>query len=108
MIFIRVTYFTIFTIAVTCRFSAIIIRLTLPIRCTFDTKVIFGKRQLIKRWLLSDDRIIKGWGSTRIAGIDPGNPRVEITITPMDIAPDQETDPYIVKKIREQSEQSLF
>ena len=73
-----------------------------------DYKTIYGKRQLIKRWLLSDDRIIKHWGDSRIAGIDPGNPRVEITITPMDIAPDQEIDPYIVKKLREQSEQSLF
>lgn len=73
-----------------------------------DYKTIFGKRQLIKRWLLSDDRIIKYWGDTRIAGIDPGNPRVEITITPMDIAPDQETDPYIIKTIRQNSEQSLF
>lgn len=73
-----------------------------------DTKVIYGKRQLIKRWLLSDDRIIKRWDGTKIAGIDPVSPRVEITITPLDIAPDQETDPYIVKKLKEQSEQSLF
>ena len=73
-----------------------------------DYKTIYGKRQLIKRWLLADDRIIKHWGDSRIAGIDSGNPRVEITITPMEIAPDQETDPYIIKKLREQSEQSLF
>ena len=73
-----------------------------------DYKTIYGKRQLIKRWLLADDRIIKHWGDSRIAGIDAGNPRVEITITPMEIAPDQETDPYIIKKLRAQSEQSLF
>ena len=73
-----------------------------------DTKVIYGKRQLIKRWLLSDDRIIKHWGDTRIAGIDPGNPRVEITITPMAVDPNQETDPFIVKTIKVQNEQSLF
>ena len=73
-----------------------------------EYKTIYGRRQLIKRWLLSDDRIIKQWGESRIAGIDPGNPRVEITITPMEIAMDQETDPYIIKTIRQNSEQSLF
>ena len=73
-----------------------------------DYKTIYGKRQLIKRWLLADDRIIKRWDGTRIAGLDKDRPRVEITITPMEIAPDQETDPYIVKQLKKQSEVSLF
>lgn len=73
-----------------------------------DTKVIFGKKQLIKRWILADDRIIKKWDGTRIAGLDKANPRVEITITPLDTDIDQETDPYIVKKLKEHQEVSLF
>jgi hypothetical protein len=73
-----------------------------------EYKVIFGKRQLIKRWLLADDRIIKQWGKSRIAGVDPQNPRVEITITPLDIPIDQECDPFIIKRLKEQQEQSLF
>jgi len=73
-----------------------------------EYKVIYGHRQLIKRWFLADDRIIKNWGSTRIAGIDPKNPRVEITITPLDIPIDQECDPYIIKKLKEKQQQSLF
>ena len=73
-----------------------------------EYKVIYGHRQLIKRWFLADDRIIKSWGNTRIAGIDPKNPRVEITITPLDIPIDQECDPYIIKKLKEKQQQSLF
>lgn len=73
-----------------------------------EYKVIYGKRQLIKRWLLADDRIIKKWGETRIAGIDPRNPRVEITITPLDINIDQECDPFIIRKLKEHQQQNLF
>lgn len=67
-----------------------------------DYKVIYGKRQLIKRWLLSDDRIIKKWGESRIAGVDRNNPRVEVTITPLDVDIDQECDPYIIKVLKEE------
>ena len=73
-----------------------------------EYKVIYGKRQVIKRWLLADDRIIKKWGETRIAGIDPRNPRVEITITPLDINIDQECDPFIIRKLKEHQQQNLF
>ena len=73
-----------------------------------DYKVIYGKRQLIKRWLLSDDRIIKKWGESRIAGVDRNNPRVEVTITPIDVPLDQECDPYIIKVLKEEQQQSLF
>ena len=73
-----------------------------------DYKVIYGKRQLIRRWLLADDRIIKKWGETRMAGIDRRNPRTEITIIPLDIPLDAEPDPYIVKAIKEHSELRLF
>lgn len=73
-----------------------------------DYKVIYGKRQLIKRWLLSDDRIIKKWGESRIAGVDRNNPRVEVTITPLDVDIDQECDPYIIKVLKEEQQQSLF
>lgn len=73
-----------------------------------DMKVIYGKKQLIKRWFLSDDRIIKRWDGTRIAGVDAARPRAEITITPLDIAPEEETDPYIIKVMKEHSEQQLF
>ena len=37
------------------------------------------KRQRSRRWILSDDRIIKSLDGTRIAGIDRERPRVEIT-----------------------------
>jgi hypothetical protein len=73
-----------------------------------DYKVIYGKRQLIHRWLLSDDRIIKKWGESRIAGVDRNNPRVEVTITPIDVPLDQECDPYIIKVLKEEQQQSLF
>lgn len=73
-----------------------------------DYKVIYGKRQLIHRWLLSDDRIIKKWGESRIAGVDRNNPRVEVTITPLDVDIDQECDPYIIKVLKEEQQQSLF
>ena len=73
-----------------------------------EYKVIYGKRQLIHRWLLSDDRIIKKWGESRIAGVDRNNPRVEVTITPLDVDIDQECDPYIIKVLKEEQQQSLF
>lgn len=73
-----------------------------------EYKVDFGRRRMVRQWLLSDDRIIKKWGETRIAGIDRDNPRVEITITPLDIPADAEPDPYIIRAIKEYGEQSLF
>lgn len=55
------------------------------------------KKVLVKRWLLSDDRIIKSWDGTKIAGIDKKNPRVEITITKLETDLATETDPQIIK-----------
>ena len=55
------------------------------------------KKVLVQRWLLSDDRIIKSWDGTKIAGIDKENPRVEITITKLETDLATETDPQIIR-----------
>ena len=73
-----------------------------------EYKVRFGKKQLMNHWLLSDDRIIKNWDGTCIAGIDKANPRVEVTITPLEVTFDQETDPYIIRLLKEKQEIKLF
>ena len=71
-----------------------------------EQKTINGKRQTTCTWLLSDDRIIKSWDGTKIAGLDKYNPRVEITITPLITDITTETDPYIIKQLKE--ENNLF
>lgn len=73
-----------------------------------EQKIVFGRKQVVKQWLLADDRIIKKWGETRIAGIDPQNPRVEITISPLDVDMGQECDPYIIRKLKEYQQGALF
>lgn len=55
------------------------------------------KRVLVRRWLLSDDRIIKSWDGTKIAGIDKDRPRVELTITKLETDLATEMDPQIVR-----------
>lgn len=55
------------------------------------------KKVLVQRWLLSDDRIIKSWDGTKIAGIDKDRPRVEITITKLETDLATETDPQIIR-----------
>lgn len=67
-----------------------------------EYKVIDHHRQLHKEWILSDDRIIKSWDGSRIVGIDKTCPRVEITVKPLEIEPD-EPDPYIIKMAQEHS-----
>lgn len=57
-----------------------------------EYKVINHKRTLVRKWLLSDDRIIKNWDGSHIAGLDKDNPRVEIwiyTLEPKDEADEQ-------------------
>lgn len=73
-----------------------------------DYKTYMGKRRLVKEWLLSDDRIIKSWDGTRIAGIDKAQPRVEIHIQEIPVNIDEETDPYIVRLLKEKQEIPLF
>ena len=73
-----------------------------------EYKTYMGKRTLIQEWILADDRIIKSWDGTRIAGIDKAQPRVEVTIQelPMDI--NAETDPYLLRLLKEKQEIPLF
>ena len=73
-----------------------------------EYKAINHKKTLVKQWLLSDDRIIKNWDGTKIAGIDKLNPRTEIIITPLKVDLKTETDPYIIKKIKEWQQENLF
>ena len=59
-------------------------------------KTVDHRRQLKRMWILSDDRIIKRWDGSQIIGIDKENPRVEVTVRPLDVTED-EPDPYIRK-----------
>lgn len=62
-----------------------------------EYKVINHKRTLVREWLLSDDRIIKSWDGSKIAGIDKDNPRVEIWIYPLPLDAEAELDPKLSK-----------
>ena len=62
-----------------------------------EYKSINHKKVCMKQWILSDDRIIKSWDGTQIAGIDKENPRVEIEIRELETDLVTETDPNIVK-----------
>jgi hypothetical protein len=73
-----------------------------------EYKVYYGKRQRTVLWILSDDRIIKNWDGTCIAGIDKANPRVEVTITPLPTNFNEETDPALIKILKERQEIKLF
>lgn len=64
-----------------------------------EYKRVMGHKVLHREWVLSDDRIIKSWDGTCIAGIDKLNPRVEITIEDMPFRED-EPDPYIWKQMQ--------
>lgn len=70
--------------------------------------IIHHKRKLSCKWVLSNDRIIKTWDGTEIAGIDKYNPRAEITITPLSTSIAIETDPYIIKQLEEMQQAKLF
>lgn len=73
-----------------------------------EYKTFHGKKTLINKWVLSDDRIIKSWNGTKIAGIDKQNPRTEIEIQPLGIDISEEIDPYIIRTLKQRQEQSLF
>ena len=73
-----------------------------------DYTRIGGRRSLAYRWILADDRLVKSLDGCKIAGIDKSDPRAEITITPLDIDPEKETDPYIIKLVRERIQGGLF
>ena len=64
-----------------------------------EFKTINHKRCLVKRWILTDDRIIKSWDGSMIAGIDKDRPRVEIIIRQLETDPATETDPAILKAL---------
>lgn len=64
-----------------------------------ERKRIGGRMVTVKEWLLSDDRIIKSWDGTEIAGIDKSRPRVEIVITPMAVG--EALDPYVERQIKQ-------
>lgn len=70
-----------------------------------EYKTVNHKKQLSREWVLADDRIIKSWDGSRIAGIDKERPRVEIEIVPLEVTAD-ETDPYILKQASDS--QKLF
>ncbi len=59
------------------------------------------KKQLAKKWLLADDRLVKSLDGCRIAGIDKENPRAEITLRALDVDMKTETDPQIKKICQE-------
>ena len=59
------------------------------------------RKTLKRRWILADDRLVKSLDGCRIAGIDKDCPRVEIYIEPLEVDPEQETDPAIVRLIKE-------
>jgi hypothetical protein len=73
-----------------------------------EYKVKNRKKTLITEWILTDDRIIKSWDGTCIAGLDKENPRVEVTITPLAININEETDPYLIRLLKEKQEIRLF
>ena len=64
-----------------------------------ERKRIGGRMVTTREWLLSDDRIIKSWDGTEIAGIDKLRPRVEIVITPL--SADEALDPYVARQIKQ-------
>lgn len=64
-----------------------------------ERRRIGGRMVTVKEWLLSDDRIIKSWDGTEIAGIDKARPRVEIAITPLEV--DVALDPYVARQIKQ-------
>ena len=66
-------------------------------------------RKILKRqWILADDRLVKSLDGCRIAGIDKYNPRVEICIEPLELIPESETDPALVRLAKERMQEGLF
>ena len=67
-----------------------------------------GRRVLSREWILADDRLVKSLDGCRIAGIDKLAPRTVITISPLDLDADKETDPYLVRLAKERLQGRLF
>lgn len=60
-----------------------------------EKRRVNSKMTPVREWILSDDRIIRSWDGTKIAGVDKDNPRVEIEIT---ISDEEVFDPYVLKQ----------
>ena len=73
-----------------------------------EYKVLNHKRTLVREWLLSDDRIIKSWDGSKIAGIDRERPRIDVQIVPLVLDADTELDPKLRKKAAEEMKGRLF
>ena len=73
-----------------------------------EYKTVNHKKSLSKEWLLSDDRIVSGYGQSKIAGVDALDPRVEIEIAELEVDLDTAYDPYIRKQLIEMQKQGLF
>lgn len=73
-----------------------------------EYRVLNHKRTLIREWLLSDDRIIKSWDGSRIAGIDREKPRIDVQIVPLELDLETELDPKLRKQAAEAMQGGLF
>lgn len=73
-----------------------------------EYRVLNHKRTLIREWLLSDDRIIKSWDGSRIAGIDREKPRIDVQIVPLELNVETELDPKLRKQAAEAMQGGLF
>ena len=65
------------------------------------------KKTLKRQWLLADDRLVKSLDGCRIAGIDRGNPRTILRITPLPLTA-YDADPQLVKLYKEKTQCGLF
>ena len=54
-----------------------------------------GTKVLAREWVLADDRLVRSFNGSMIAGIDREKPRVEIVITESKEKP---IDPYVLKQ----------
>ena len=66
------------------------------------------RKTLKRQWLLADDRLVKSLDGCRIAGIDKGNPRAEVLISPLWLDIQSEPDPMLVKLAKERMQGGLF
>lgn len=73
-----------------------------------EYKVVAHKKTLVKKWIFSDDRIIKSWDGTMIADIDRELPRVDIRIIPLPLDAETELDPKLRKQAAETMQSGLF
>ena len=68
-----------------------------------EYKTINNKRVLHTSWVLSDDRIIKNFDGSRIVKSDTNEPKTIVIVTPLNTNLEIETDPYIIKQLKEQN-----